>query len=115
VQRKKIASKFAHFCNFQKNAQSKQPPNRRKFAQSGHPAHNQSVKKITGAVILGTALINLSRLHRHFKSIVIGGGSIQPGQIFRSFTNCFVYFLSTPLVKLQRDYNEWTLGRFVLG
>jgi hypothetical protein len=37
VQWIKIAQKFAKLCNFQTTAQSKHSPNRRKFAQSGHP------------------------------------------------------------------------------
>jgi hypothetical protein len=34
---RKWPKNVGHFCNFQKTAQSKQSPNRRKFAQSGHP------------------------------------------------------------------------------
>jgi hypothetical protein len=34
----KIWSTYVHVGNLQKSTQSKQSPNRRKFAQSGHPA-----------------------------------------------------------------------------
>jgi hypothetical protein len=30
---------MGYFCHFLKTAQSKQSPNRRKIAQSGHPGH----------------------------------------------------------------------------
>jgi hypothetical protein len=32
--------KIVYFCNLQKTTHSKQPPIRRRFAQSGHPAYN---------------------------------------------------------------------------
>jgi hypothetical protein len=32
---------LVYFCNFQITAQSKQSPNERKFAQSGHPVGSQ--------------------------------------------------------------------------
>jgi hypothetical protein len=35
---KKWPNNFRFLCNFPRNVQSKQPPKRRKFAQSGHPA-----------------------------------------------------------------------------
>jgi hypothetical protein len=35
---------MGYFCNFRKTAQSKQSPNGRKFAQSGHPASEMEKK-----------------------------------------------------------------------
>jgi hypothetical protein len=32
---------MGYFCNFQKTFQSKQSPNGQKFAESGHPGHNE--------------------------------------------------------------------------
>jgi hypothetical protein len=43
---KKVANILGYFHNFQKTAQRKQSPNRRKFAQSGHPAWSQSYDRV---------------------------------------------------------------------
>jgi hypothetical protein len=38
----KVAKKFASFSNFQQTAERQKSPNRRKFAQSGHPDSNNT-------------------------------------------------------------------------
>jgi hypothetical protein len=39
----KVSKNVGYFSNFQNDFQSKQLPNGRKFAQSGHPAHHQNI------------------------------------------------------------------------
>jgi hypothetical protein len=42
---KQVPNDLGYFCNLQKAAQSKQSLNRRKFAQSGHPAWAPNFRK----------------------------------------------------------------------
>jgi hypothetical protein len=52
---------LGYFCHFQKAAQSKQPPSRRKFAQSGHLAPVQHTNKAHYVILYKTALLSFPR------------------------------------------------------
>jgi hypothetical protein len=60
-----------YFCHFQKTSQSKQPPNRRKFAQSGHPEPNSPLGVNYAPGASGPLLLFLRYLDEY--GLLLGG------------------------------------------